>query len=98
MATLRGLIPVTVGTFEAYHGGVGGGYHWGGGGGGLGTQSAGLYITYMFRLYLYLLVLKKGISITVPTISTVFKVSRVVLGMEKALCHLGFSKNTLLFG
>ena len=38
MATLTGLIPVTVGTFEAYHGGggggVGGGYHWGEGGGG----------------------------------------------------------------
>ena len=34
MATLTGLIPVTVGTFEAYHGGGGGGYHWGGGGGG----------------------------------------------------------------
>ena len=34
MATLTGLIPVTVGTFEAYHGGAGGGYHWGGGGGG----------------------------------------------------------------
>ena len=37
MATLTGLIPVTVGTFEAYHGGGGGGgYHWGGGGGGGG--------------------------------------------------------------
>ena len=43
MATLTGLIPVTVGTFEAYHGGgVGEGYQWGGGG--LGTQSAGPYI------------------------------------------------------
>ena len=47
MATLTGLIPVTVGTFAAYHGGgVGGG---GGiplgGGGGLGTQSAGPYIS-----------------------------------------------------
>ena len=56
MATLTGLIPVTVGTFEAYHGGVGGGYNSGGvdtirgggedhsGGGGLGTQSAGPYM------------------------------------------------------
>ena len=35
MATLTGLIPVTVGTFEAYHGGgVGGGIPLGGGGGG----------------------------------------------------------------
>ena len=38
MATLTGLIPVTVGTFEASiswgGGGVGGGYHGGGGGGG----------------------------------------------------------------
>ena len=41
MATLTGLIPVTVGTFEAYHGG-GGGIPLGGGG--LGTQSAGPYI------------------------------------------------------
>ena len=46
MATLTGLIPVTVGTFQAYQGGGWqGGYHWGGGGGGgLGTQSAGPYI------------------------------------------------------
>ena len=53
MATLTGLIPVTVGTFEAYHGGGGwggGGYHWGGGGG-LGTQSAGPYI-YIY-MYVY---------------------------------------------
>ena len=34
MATLTGLIPVTVGTFEAYHGGDGGGIPLGGGGGG----------------------------------------------------------------
>ena len=48
MATLTRLIPVTVGTFEAYHGGgCGGGYHWKGGGGGLGTQSAGPYIGIM---------------------------------------------------
>ena len=33
MATLTGLIPVTVGTFEAYHGGGGGGIPLGGGGG-----------------------------------------------------------------
>ena len=47
MATLTGLIPVTVGTFEAYRGGgVGGGIPLGGGGGGggLGTQSAGPYM------------------------------------------------------
>ena len=46
MATLTGLIPVTVGTFEAYHGGGGGGGIplGGGGGGGLGTQSAGPYM------------------------------------------------------
>ena len=59
MATLTGLIPVTVGTFEAYHGGVGGGIPlggggWGGdtiGGGGLGTQSAGPYIyIYIIRV------------------------------------------------
>ena len=34
MATLTGLIPVTVGTFEAYHGGGGGGIPLGGGGAG----------------------------------------------------------------
>ena len=42
MATLTGLIPVTVGTVEAYHGGGGGG--WGGGiplGGGGGGGGAG---------------------------------------------------------
>ena len=43
MATLTGLIPVTVGTFEAYHGGGGGGDTIGGGWG-LGTQSAGPYM------------------------------------------------------
>ena len=35
MATLTGLIPVTVDTFQAYQGGGWqGGYHWGGGGAG----------------------------------------------------------------
>ena len=39
MATLTGLIPVTVGTFEAYHGGGGwGGDTIGGGGGGGGWE------------------------------------------------------------
>ena len=53
MATLTGLIPVTVGTFEAYHGGGGGGdtIGGGGGGGGLGTQSAGPYI-YIIQDYI----------------------------------------------
>ena len=48
MATLTGLVPVTVGTFEAYHGGGGGGGIPLGGGGGLGTQSAGPYIGFRF--------------------------------------------------
>ena len=37
MATLTGLIPVPVATFEAYHGGVGGDTIGGGGGGGVGN-------------------------------------------------------------
>ena len=50
MATLTGLIPATVGTVEAYHGGGGGGIPLGGGG--LGTQSAGPYIPYVY-IYIY---------------------------------------------
>ena len=45
MATLTGLIPVTVGTFEAYPGGGGGGgYHWGGGGGAGNAERRTIYI------------------------------------------------------
>ena len=45
MATLTGLIPVTVGTFETYHGGGGGGgYHWGGGGGAGNAERRTIYV------------------------------------------------------
>ena len=78
MATLTGLIPVTVGTFEAYHGGggggVGGGYHWGGG---LGTQSAGPSI----YIYIYVgpNVHAVGGTLTFRGILSVHSDSRVTL-------------------
>ena len=51
MATLTGLIPVTVGTFEVYHGGGGGDTIGGREGGGLGTQSAGPYMHACLSVY-----------------------------------------------
>ena len=50
MTTSRGPIPVTVGTFEAYHWWRGGGDTIGGGGG-LGTQNAEPYICVYIELY-----------------------------------------------
>ena len=49
MATLTGLIPVTVGTVEAYHGGGGGGDTIGGGGGAGNAERRTIYI------YIYIL-------------------------------------------
>ena len=51
MATLTGLIPVTVGTFEAYHGGVGGDTIGGGGRGGGWERRAQDHIWVILGLY-----------------------------------------------
>ena len=61
MATLTGLIPVTVGTFEAYHGGGGGGDTIGGGGGAGNAERRTIY-TDMYILRVLLMVSIWGVG------------------------------------
>ena len=60
MVTLTGLIPVTVGTFETYHGGGGGGDTIGRGGGGGWERRAQDHIYIYTRGYLFFLRAVRG--------------------------------------